>query len=107
MKDCKPALTPYISGTTIENLFAKDEEEKNKYYPFVNKYLGHLRYIVNCRMEITGPLHVLSLAAHKPGKKCELGVKKIIRYLRGTIDLPLIITNKKGYTKHDLRREII
>ena len=36
MKDCRPALSPYIAGLPVEDLFAKSTEEKQRNFEFVN-----------------------------------------------------------------------
>jgi len=89
MRDCKPATTPG-SGAEIERepegaIFLNEEDTK-----FYQGAVGSLLYLTNTtRWEIGYATMVLCRGMSKPTNAHLVGLKRVLRYLKGTPDLPI------------------
>ena len=89
MKDCKPVATP---GTGAEI----DREPENAIYlneldtKFYQGVVGSLLFLTNTtRWEIGYATMILCRGMSKPTNQHLAGAKRVLRYLRGTPDLPI------------------
>ena len=89
MRDCKPATTP---GTGAENerepkgaIYLNEEDTK-----FYQGAVGSLLYLTNTtRWEIGYATTVLCRGMSKPTNAHLVGLKRVLRYPKGTPDLPI------------------
>ena len=80
LSDSKPTATPVATNLRFSEL----DELTNEPY---REFLGKLLWIVNVRPDIIYATHILSTVAHKPTKVAWITLKRVFRYLSGTIDL--------------------
>ena len=97
MDDCKPVTTPLEVGTKFEKL-SEDEEPLN-----LREYqsaIGSLIYAsIGTRPDISAAVGMLSQHTSKPGKDHWIGVKRVFRYIKGTLDYGLIYSAKDNNTQ--------
>ena len=90
MEDCKPVATPLEPGTKFEKLLDEKDVVELKGYQSV---IGCLTYAsIGTRPDIAASVGVLSQYMSKPGKQHWVGVKRVLRYLKGTLDYGLLYT---------------
>jgi hypothetical protein len=95
MLGCNPADSPYIAGFDYrDGLLAENEEEKRAIYPWFNEHIGTINYITKARKDLLLWCHLMSRVQHNPGRGVIPHVKKVQRYLRGTLRLPTTFTNE-------------
>jgi len=88
MKNCNSCDTPMECSVKHSKLKGEDAVD-----PTAHKSpIGSLRYIVNTRPELTYVVGVVSRYMEAPGKEHWLAVKRILRYLKGTIGYGCIYT---------------
>jgi hypothetical protein len=100
MMDCKPAYTPLATGA-VENLSVADrtttEELKREYMSI----LGSVMYcMTGTRPDIAFAVSFLGRFASSPGKQHLEALKRLLRYLRATMDMKL--TYYKGIADGDV-----
>jgi hypothetical protein len=81
MKDCNPCDTPMEARADLRKK-KKDEAINPTAYRSV---IGSLRYIVNTRPDLAYSVGVVSRHMEAPGREHWGAVKRILRYLKGTI----------------------
>lgn len=84
-QDCKPVATPVESGVKLSLEDAGELFDATVY----KQAVGSLLYLCNTRPDIQYGVSVLSRFMHCPGTKHWQAVKRIFRYLQGTIHLGL------------------
>lgn len=91
MSECKPAPSPVIKNNEI----GKDEDSNTKsVFPY-RQAVGALSYLsVGTRPDITYAVGVASRNLSAPTKEDVLLIKRIFRYLKGTLEQGLTFTNK-------------
>ena len=98
MEDCKPVSTPMEAGKVFTSL------SDNKNAIDVKKYqavIGSLNYAaVATRPDISTAVGKLSQFMRNPGADHWSGVKRILRYLKGTIDHGLTFTASDEFILH-------
>lgn len=106
MSDCKSVDTP-LSGKTLTYGDSKGSEGEGQmpYFPYQN-LLGCLMFlVVNTRPDIAFATSYLSQFNTRYDKSHWLEAKRVLQYLKGTIDYSLTYTNLeenlKGYTDSD------
>jgi transposase InsO family protein len=87
MSDCNPISTPVETGKRFERLTEDAETVDVKIYQAA---IGSLNYAaIATRPDISLAVGLLSQHMVRPGKEHWSGVKRILRYLKGTLDLGL------------------
>ena len=88
MQDCKPAKVPILIGTKLSSDQCPNSEEEIEYMahvPFVNA-IGCLMYVmVYTQPNTSHVMGVLSRYMTTLGKEHWIDIKRVFRYLRGTI----------------------
>jgi hypothetical protein len=85
MTDCKPVQTPLEVGVFLE----KEKSGCDEAYPY-QALIGSLMYLaVNCRPDIAHAVSYLSQFNCCYGSTHWKAVKRVLRYLKGTIDLAI------------------
>jgi hypothetical protein len=87
MESCKPVSTPLEPGTKFSDLSNEDEKFDTQTY---QQAIGCLTYLsVISRPDISAAVAALSQFMAKPSKDHWIGVKRVLRYLKGTLDYGL------------------
>lgn len=94
MSDRKPVGTPMIERFCS---ILEDEEDKSVVdQTLFQQYTGSLMYLaIRTRPNISAEVSILSRFAHFPTACCHHAVKRVLRYLRGTMDLGLEYKGKE------------
>lgn len=87
MLDAKPVLTPMASDTTLQLLYGTSLTDPTEYRSII---VG-LQYLTLTRPDIAFAVNRLSQFMHRPTSTHCLAVKRLLRYIRGTLDLGLFI----------------
>jgi hypothetical protein len=109
MQDCKPVKTPMVEGSVIGN-----ESKKVTDLPF-RELIGALQYLaIMSRPDIAVSVNMLSKYQNSPTDENYSGLKRILRYLRGTTDVKLKFSKNKdeletliGYADADFANDIV
>lgn len=96
MKDCKPTKYPMEPALQLD----KDEMGKAVDPTGYKSIVGRLRYLVHTRPDIAFSVGIVSRYMERPTIKHYTAVKRILRYLKGTLDYGLIYS--KGSNNHML-----
>lgn len=113
MDDCNPVATPLDPNQRLtkemspSNAFERSEMKNIPYQEAV----GSLLFLVQIsRLDICYAVSVLSRYNNDPGKAHWAAVKRVLRYLKGTIDKKLVFTNQldelKGYCDADWASDV-
>ena len=87
MEDSKPVSTPMEPGKKFQKLSETETPVEVKLY---QQMIGSLTYVATAtRPDIAAAVNILSKYMANPGKEHMEGVKRILRYIRGTIDYGL------------------
>uniref|UniRef100_A0A0C9QD48 POLX_0 protein n=1 Tax=Fopius arisanus TaxID=64838 RepID=A0A0C9QD48_9HYME len=86
MKDCRPVSTPAVLG----NKLIEPVEEKSTDWPY-REAIGALIYLVTAsRPDIANTVSRLAQFTNNPSKEHWISVKRVFRYLAGTINLGIV-----------------
>ena len=90
MEDCKPAITPQDQAYHFTDADLPTEKDKHEMQniPYRNA-VGSLIYLTNTRPDITHAVNTAARYMSNPGPKHWQLVKRIFRYLSGTVHLRL------------------
>ena len=89
MEDCKPVATPMELGVKFEKL--NDDEEVVNLREFQSA-IGCLIYAsIGTRPDLSSAVEVLSQHISRPGKQHWIGVERVIRYIKGTLDYGITV----------------
>ena len=92
MEHCKPVSTPMEPGKKFYKL--SDDEDPVNVQEY-QKIIGCLTYATTAtRPDLASAVGILSKYMSRPGKEHWQGVKRILRYIQGTIDFGLIYKAK-------------
>ena len=95
MQDCKPVATPMEPGRKFEKL--KDTEEVVD----LEKYQAAIRSLtyasIGTRPDLSASVGVLSQFMSKPGAEHWVGVKRIFRYIKGTLNYGLKFVTRDNF----------
>ncbi|XP_063788652.1 uncharacterized protein LOC134944044 [Pseudophryne corroboree] len=95
MTDAKPVSTPIDKSTKMVKAMSpssKGEIEETREIPYQNA-IGSLMYAsIGTHPDITHAVCQASQFANNPGRQHRIAVKRILRYLKGTISLKLKFT---------------
>ena len=83
MSDCKPVATPMDVGC---HLLKRKEDEPKCEQDVYRKAVGSLQYLCNTRPDICQAVGVVSRFCGDPSEDHWGAVKRILRYVKGTID---------------------
>ena len=105
MENCKPVSTPLAPGRRFQQLSASDKPFDIQTY---QQAIGCLTYMSTAtRPDIAAAVGVLSQYMSKPSKDHWMGVKRVLRYLKGTLNYGLKFsvhgeqTELNGYSDAD------
>ncbi|GAU37763.1 hypothetical protein TSUD_102800 [Trifolium subterraneum] len=93
MMDCNPANTPMEISLKLSN----DEEGESVDATLYKQMVGCLLYVCNSRPDISHSVGIVSRFMHKPKVTHMQAVKRIIRYLHGTIDYGILFPKPTGH----------
>ena len=94
MSDCKPVATPMSAKPTVDNSLDEPLDIKQHKYA---ELVGKLNYLANCtRPDIAAAVSHLSRYMSHPTKRHWEQGKRVLRYLKGTVDYA--ITYSGDYT---------
>ena len=94
MSESKPVSTPMEAEATFEKLSATDQQVNLKEYQAA---IGSLIYVsIGTRPDISYAVGVLSQFMSNPGEEHWRGVKRILRYIKGTLSHCLEFVSTKG-----------
>ena len=108
MSDCKPVSTPMEVGIKL----SKVEEDSENVDPTMFKSLmGSLRYLTCTRPDILFAVGLVSRFMEKPTMSHMKAAKRILRYLRGTLDCGIFYSSSQdlnlvGYCDSDFAGDI-
>ena len=85
MEDCKPISTPMITGCKLR----KDDESKEVDQRLYRSMIGSLLYVIASRSDVLQVVGQVEMFQATPKETHVLAVKRILRYLKGTIDFGL------------------
>ena len=96
MKDCNPVKTPALKTQQVKT----DNEETEQDFPY-REAVGSLLYVANsCRPDIAQATHHAARFVNQPSKEHVHSVKRILRYLKGTINVGITFKNCDNYQLH-------
>jgi hypothetical protein len=110
MRDCRATKLPMDSNINISRKFAK-ENNVNENQSLFRSAIGCLNFLSNItRPDIAYQVNYLSQFSHNDGKEMFGHCKRILRYLKGTIDLKLMYRKSNkfdlvGYADSDFARD--
>ncbi|GAU28769.1 hypothetical protein TSUD_357540, partial [Trifolium subterraneum] len=93
MMDCNPANTPMETNLKLSN----DEEGESVDATLNKQMVGCLRYVCNSRSDISHSVGMVSRFMQKPKVTHMQAVKRIMRYLQGTIDYGILFPKPTGH----------
>jgi hypothetical protein len=85
MEDCKPMSTPMITGWKLR----KYDESLNVYQTMYRSMIGSLLYATSIRPNIMQVVGLVDIFQSAPKETHMKEVKRIFRYLKGTLDFGL------------------
>jgi hypothetical protein len=92
MSECKPAVTPMA-----EAFFTGYDAEEDKAVVHVELYrqiIGSLLYLaLRTRPDVLVAVSILARFSQSPTAYCHRGAKRVLRYLRGTVNMALVYRN--------------
>jgi hypothetical protein len=93
MSECNPALTPMEENQKLSTSMSLDTDEQwveMKAYPYC-ELIGKLLYLaVAMCLDITYTIGVLCQFVENPGMQHWFAVKRVLQYLKGTINMKLM-----------------
>ena len=94
MSDCKPVKTPVDSGSRLVKALEDEEALDQQSYQSV---VGSLMYLATCtRPDIAYAVGMLARFSSKPNQSHWTAVKRVLRYLKGTIDIGILYRGDAG-----------
>ena len=85
MEDCKPVSTPMVTGCKL----SKDDESKEVDQRQYRSMIGSLLYVTASRPDVMQAVGQVARFQASPKESHVLAVKRIFRYLKGTMDYGL------------------
>ena len=93
MEDCNPVATPMELGAKLSKFDEGDRVDANKYRSLV----GSLRYLTCTRPDIAYSVGIVSRFMEEPKYSHLKAIKRILRYIRGTVSLGLFYSETHEY----------
>jgi hypothetical protein len=104
MEDCKPSIVPAAPGTKLARKLEEDSYVCE--FPY-RELVGALLWIARCsRPDILYAVNQVGAHSHNPSEAHVIALKKILRYLKGTIQLPLVLRRPAGTSSGVLAVEV-
>jgi hypothetical protein len=102
MEECKPVAIPMELGTKLSKFEGGDRVDASKYRSLV----GSLRYLTCTRPDISYSVGVVSRFMEEPKYTHWKAIKRILRYIKGTVSLGLFYSKSNehklmGYSESD------
>jgi hypothetical protein len=94
LEDCKPVSTPMTVGFKLRN----EDESKDVYPKHYRSMIGILLYVTTSRPDVKQDVGMVARFQEAPKESHVQNVKRIFRYLKGTIDLGLWYPSKDSFT---------
>ena len=85
MEDCQPVSTPMIIGCKLR----KDDESKEVDQRLYSSMIGSLLYVTTSRLDVMQVVGQVARFQDAPKETHVIAVKRIFRYLKGTLDFGL------------------
>jgi hypothetical protein len=82
LTDCNPALTPMEEKLKLSRNSTTEEVDARQY----RRLVGSLRYLVHTRPDLAYSVGYVSRFLQRPTTEHEQAVKRIVRYVAGTLD---------------------
>nr|KYP32045.1 Retrovirus-related Pol polyprotein from transposon TNT 1-94 [Cajanus cajan] len=98
MLNCNPVSTPVDTGNTLDKSEGDQMVDKTLYRQMV----GSLRYVCNTRPDIAYGVGLVSRYMETPKQSHLLAVKRLLRYVKGTIGYGLMFPNKFSSPNHNM-----
>ena len=96
MGNCKPVSTPMEPGKKFYELSDDEDPVNEQEY---QKIIGRLTYATPAtRSDQASAVSILAKHMSRPGQEHWQGVKRILRYVQGTVDYGLMIFRAKDNT---------
>ena len=97
MQNCKPVSTPLEPGKTFQKLLEDEEAINIREY---QRIIGCLTYAaITTRADIATAVGILAQFMAKPGKAHWEGIKRVLHYIKGTLNYGLqYTTNEENVT---------
>ncbi|CAJ2677657.1 unnamed protein product [Trifolium pratense] len=92
MMNCNPANTPMETASSLNN----DDEGSNVNSTLYKQMVGSLRYACNSRPDICHSVGIVSRFMQTPKLSHMQAVKRILRYLQGTMEYGVLYPNSDG-----------
>jgi hypothetical protein len=98
MENAKPVTTPAAQNISSVNIESKIEDKAldEHYKKIYLQIVGSLLYAQRTRPDITFAVNQLARYLHDPKSSHFTGAKRVLRYLRGTNDKCIVMTDKNG-----------
>ena len=93
-EDCKPMSTPMTVGCKL----SKEDESKNVDQKSYRSMIGSLLYVTTSRPDIKQAVGMVARFQSAPKESHVQSVKRIFRYLKGTINFGLWYPSKKSFS---------
>jgi hypothetical protein len=94
MEDCAPVSTPMITGCKLR----KDDESPKANQTLYRSMIGSLLYVTTSRPYIMQAIGLVARFQSAPKETHVQAVKRIFRYLKGTLDFVLWYSRSKDFT---------
>ena len=92
MEDCKPVSTPMVTGCKL----SKDDESPEANQTMYRSMIGSLLYVIATRPDIMQVVGLVARFQDFPMETHVVAVKRIFRYLKGTMDYGLWYPRSKN-----------
>ncbi|GKV36625.1 hypothetical protein SLEP1_g44733 [Rubroshorea leprosula] len=107
MKDCNPVSTPIDAGMKL----VKNPEGKKVNSTLYKQIVGSLMYLTATRPDIMHAVSLISRYMESPKEMHLLAAKRILRYLKGTVEYGLFYKKREksdmfGFTNSDFARDV-
>ena len=93
-EDCKPVSTPVTVGCKL----SKKDESKDVDQKYYRSIIGSLLYVIASRLDVKQVVGMVARFQSTPKENHVQVVKRIFRYLKGTINLGLWYPSKKSFS---------
>ena len=85
MEDCKPVSNPMITGRKLSKEDESKEADKILYRSMISSRL----YVTTSRRDVMQSIGQVAIFQDAPKETCIITVKRIFRYLKGTVEFGL------------------
>jgi hypothetical protein len=85
MEECKPINTPMITGCKL----SMDDESLDVDHTMYKSMIGSLLYVTASRPDVMKAIGLVAIFQSTPKESHVVAVKRILRYLKGTMDFGL------------------